>query len=229
MLMAQFPWFEWRGYEEGFWQGIWSAVFNIVALALTAIWVNYFFQRYRLKSTLRQELIDEVDVFTIQLYKPRKIYQSVLNNSTGLWGEDTNGGDTWGEHRLEVVRQLLGEIVEAIGRFRALQVKIVRMFGFHEQLFGHYLAIWKYLKEIRDRMERRQSLYFHHEDPTSVDAFYRLIDRFRLLVANEQIHLRQVGTVRPPMALLEKLRERGNAIYEEFFSQAEVKTEDKRS
>ena len=35
-----------------------------------------------------------------------------------------------------------------------LTLLIVPLFGYHLELFGCYLAIWRYLKQIRGRMER---------------------------------------------------------------------------
>ena len=56
-------------------------------------------------------------------------------------------------------------MVAATGQFRVVQVKLIPLYGHDPEIFAYYLAIWRYLKEIRDRMGRSETLYFHAERP----------------------------------------------------------------
>jgi hypothetical protein len=196
----------------------WQCLAQVVALGVVGFFVNILYQRYRQRATARQELIDDVDTFTARLYKPRKIYQAVLDTAPDLLAGIDDGAQRECR-RVEMLQRCLEEFVEVTGRFRAIQVKLVPLYGFHVELFGYYLAIWRYLKEVRRRMEQRQSLYFHHEQAESADAFYRLIDRFRFRLLVEKISGRSVGPVQPPADLLKQMQQRGDAVYTEFFEQ----------
>ncbi len=164
-----------------------------------------------------------MDTFTDRLYKPRKIYQAVLGPAPDLLAGISD--DLQREcRRVEVLQRCLEEFVDVTGRFRALQVKLVPLYGFHVELFGFYLAIWRYLKEVRRRMEQRQSLYFHHEQAESADAFYRLIDRFRFRLMVEKITGQGAGLVQPPADLLKQMQQRGDAVYAEYFERQQPAT-----
>ncbi len=191
--------------SDAFWQGLWQGVFQLVALGVVGFWVNFVYQRFRTRMAARQELVDEIDQFTIRLYKPRKMYQRALDLGAGSPGRD------------DLVLRSIEEVLDATGRFRSLQVKIVPLFGYHVDLFGYYLAIWRYLKEVRDHMDGGKSLYLHHESPDSADAFYRLMDAFRYRIQIEPTSDQPPGLVQPPPELLQKMKDRGREIHEQFF------------
>lgn len=194
----------------------WQCLAQVVALGVVGFFVNILYQHYRQRSTARQELIDNLDAFTARLYKPRKIYQAVITPTPDLLAGISDA--TQREcRRAELVQRCLEELVEVTGRFRAIQVKLVPLYGFHVELFAYYLAIWRYLKEVRRRMELRESLYFHHERAESADAFYRLIDSFRYRILLEKISGQGIGPVQPPAELLKEMKQRGAAVYAEYF------------
>ena len=132
--------FQSNGFEEGFWSGAWTGAFQLVTLAVVALFVNVLYQRYRQLATARQELINEIDQFTIRLYKPRKAYQRIIEGTGDLLTRipDLERREAW---RIRQVEKLFEEYLQAVGRFRALQVKIMPLFGNHLELFAHYLAI----------------------------------------------------------------------------------------
>jgi hypothetical protein len=199
---------------NGFWQG----VFQLLSLVIVATFGTLVFQRMRDRRIARQALIDEVDAFTINLYKPRKLYQLELADLVAREADPAQTGRTALAHR-DRFRQCLEDLIGVIGGFRSLQIKLVPLYGYDEDLFAHYLAIWWYLKEIRTRMERVETLYFHHENSASVDAFYRLIDEFRYLISTARFAFRPPGHHRPPPAVLEQMRSRSYLVYQRFFLQ----------
>lgn len=208
---------------EGFWPGFWQGVFQLVGLGVIAFGINIVYQRFRARSTARQELVDEIDEFTVSLYRPRKVYQSLLDRTHDPLDGIADAG-LREARRQELRHRQYEDLVSAVGRFRSLQVKIVPLYGYHLDLFGHYLAIWRYLKEIRKRMEGRESLYFHHENSESVDAFYRLIDAFRYRVLVQKFAEKPPGLVRPPPEVLAEMRRQGDVIYAEYFGTGEEKS-----
>jgi len=187
----------------------------LISLGIVAFFGNIVYRRHRERDTARKDLLNEIDQFTINLYKPRKIYQAMVDaDPDPLQGLD---GPLREARRFEIIQKSLEEFVAVVGRFRSLQVTIVPLYGYHEELFSYYLAIWRYLKEIRRRMECRESLYFHHERPESVDAFYRLIDVFRYRVIIARFVRRPPARVRPPQEFLDRMHRRGQEIYQEYF------------
>ncbi len=204
--------------RDAFWQGLWGGVFELVALGGVAVWVNIIYQRIQSRQQRRRDLIDEIDAFSHGLYKPRKLYQATLERPLA---EAVAGALSEGERAALRARRLhdcLSELTEAAGRFRAVQVKLVPLFGFDVELFGYYLAIWRYLREIRKRMERGESLYFHHEGAESADAFYRLVDSFRYRVQVAPSSSERPGLLTPPPALLARMEERGAELYAHYFA-----------
>lgn len=201
---------------DSFWNALWGGVFQLLALAVAGLWVTFVYQRYRAQAAARQELIDEIDAFTVRLYKPRKLYLAVLEESPALLACIPDHGERQA-HRATLMEQCLAELVDAIGRLRSLQVKMVPLYGYHVELFGYYLAIWRYLKEVRHRMERGQSLYTQVGEADSADAFYRLIDSFRYRVLLERVRPRGPGLVQPPDDILKQMQQRGDAIYQQYF------------
>ena len=159
--------------SDAFWNGLWSGVFELIALGLIAGWINLIYQRIKSRQGLRRDLIDDIDSFSSSLYKPRKIYQHLLKQrEQGLDPHD------WENKRLVC----LDEFTSAAGQFRALQVKMVPLYGFDVELFGYYLAVWNALRGIRKRIEKGEDLYEAHENEASSDALYRLLDQFRYRV-----------------------------------------------
>ncbi|MEE2644167.1 MAG: hypothetical protein VYD19_04485 [Myxococcota bacterium] len=71
---------------DAFWQGLWSGVFELIALGLVAGAVNLVYQRQRERSAARRQLGQEIDQFLTQLYAPRKLYQLHLSRA-----EDARG------------------------------------------------------------------------------------------------------------------------------------------
>lgn len=200
--------------SDAFWQGFWGGVFELVALGVVAFVIHILYQRYRDRADARQELIDEIDAFSVGLYKPRKLYQMTVD------GELLDGIADPAERerqRRENIQAALEQLIETVGRFRALQIKIVPLFGYHLELFGCYLAIWRYLKQIRQRMERGQSLFAEGETSASADAFFRLIDGFRYMAQVERSVTAPPPRVQPPRDVLEAMKAAGERIYAVHF------------
>src|SRR5262249_49778938 len=80
-------------------------------------------------------------------------------------------------------------------------------------------AIWRYMKEIRRRMEKGESLYFSNEKPEPGDAFYRLFDSFRYRVSKAGYPWRQPEIAQPPPALLARMRAAGDAVFRQYFGE----------
>jgi hypothetical protein len=201
---------------EGFLPALWGGVFQLVALAIVGLWVNFVYQRYRALAVARQELIDEIDQFAIRLYKPRKLYLAMMEESQALLTCIADAGQRQG-HRAALMEQCLAELIDAIGRLRSFQVKMVPLYGYHVELFGHYLAIWRYMREVRYRMEQGQSLYARPEEAEGADAFYQLIDAFRYRVMTEKVRRHPPQPVLPPDPLLKEMRQRADVIYGRHF------------
>jgi hypothetical protein len=197
-------------------QGFWQGVFQLVALSIAAAFATFIWQRLRARYTLRQELIDGINNFAVSLYKPRKLYQAIIDQSCDPLGKtiESNHRDA---RRLEVVYRALEEVTAATGQFRALQVKIIPLYGHDLEIFAFYTAIWRYLKEVRHRMERSETLYFHAENPDSPDALYYLIDAFRYRVILRPFVSKAPGLARPAPEVLAEMRRRGDEVYREYF------------
>ncbi|HKI34696.1 MAG TPA: hypothetical protein VKA46_22760 [Gemmataceae bacterium] len=201
---------------EGLVPALWAGVFQLAALAVVGLWVNFVYQRYRALAAARQELIDEIDRFAISLYKPRKLYLAMLAESPALLSAIPDAVQRQG-HRAALMEQCLAELIDAIGRLRSLQVKMVPLYGYHVELFGHYLATWRYLKEVRHLMEHGQSLYFHPEDAEGADAFYKLIDTFRYRIMMQKLKRHPPQPIQPPDDLLRQMRQSADVIYDQHF------------
>jgi len=205
--------------SEAFWQGLWQGVFQLAALGAAAVFANFVYQRWRDRSDARRELIDEIDRFSVDLYRPRKVYQSVVEPGSDCLARIADA-DQRERLRIDIARRALEEFTGVVGRFRALQIKLVPLFGFHEELFGHYLAVWRHLKEVRRRMESLKSLLEPGDGRDAADALYRLIDTFRYLAAVEPAAGGAPGRMQPPADVLERMRARGDAIHREHFGDA---------
>jgi hypothetical protein len=204
-------------------QGFWQGVFQLLALAIVAAFGTFIYQRRQARYALREELIESINQFAINLYKPRKLYQAIIDQTCDPLANLSNSSQRE-EQRLETIYRALDEVVAATGQFRVVQVKLIPLYGHDREIFGYYMAIWRYLKEIRHRMGRSETLYFHSERPDSPDAFYLLIDAFRYQIMVSPIVRRPPVLAKPSSEVLEKLRCRGDEIYAEFFSEPTVGT-----
>jgi hypothetical protein len=199
-------------FVQGFWQG----VFQLLGLAIVAAFGTFIYQRKQARYRLRDELIDSINQFAISLYKPRKLYQGILDQTCDPLAHFTDSSHREAR-RLETIYRALEDVVAATGQFRVLQVKLIPLYGHDPEIFGFYMAIWRYLKEVRDRMGRSETLYFHAEGPDSPDAFYLLIDAFRYRVMLRPFVRRPPGLAKPSPTLLAELRRRGDEVYAEYF------------
>jgi hypothetical protein len=214
----------WLFEQDAIAHGLWQGVFQLVALGIVAAFGTFIFQRLSAKYTLRDELIEAINDFSISLYKPRKVYQSIIDKTCDPLGVLPDPGQREAR-RLEMIYRSLEEIVLATGQFRALQVKIVALYGHDLEIFSYYMAIWRYLKEIRHRMGNSESLYFQTEGPESSDAFYVLIDAFRYRVMMQSFARTSPGLERPEKSVIDEMRRRGDLVYAKYFSDAQKKPE----
>ncbi len=204
-------------------QGFWEGVFQLLALAIVAAFGTFIYQRRQARYALREELIESINQFAIKLYKPRKLYQAIIDQTCDPLANLTNSSHRE-EQRLETIYRALDEVVAATGQFRVVQVKLIPLYGHDREIFGYYMAIWRYLKEIRHRMGRSETLYFHAERPDSPDAFYLLIDAFRYQIMVSPFVRRPPLLAKPSSEMLEKLRRRGDEIYAEFLGEPEAQS-----
>ncbi len=204
--------FDYNAFVQGFWGGL----FQLVALGLAAAFATFIYQARKARLDLRDELIDSINQFAIRLYKPRKLYQATIDGTCDPLARiaDPTQRET---RRLETIQHALEEVIAATGEFRVLQVKLIPLYGHDPEIFGYYMAIWRYLKEIRDRMGRGDTLYFHAENPESPDAFYLLIDAFRYRVILRPFVSSPPGLAKPTADVLAALRQKGNEVYAEYF------------
>jgi hypothetical protein len=207
---------DWKAAEAALWNGL----AQLIVLAIVGFVANIVIRRFKEVSTARQELLDQIDQFSIHLYKPRKIYQVMIDRRADLLCEISNPGEREA-CRLAAIHQALYELVDATGRLRTFQVKIIQLYGYNIDLLAHYLAIWRYMKEVRRRMEKGESLYTRSEKPESGDAFYRLFDSFRYRVSVARYTWRRPSLVHPPAELLAEMRKAGDAVYAEYFGPVE--------
>jgi hypothetical protein len=197
-------------------QGFWQGVFKLLALTIIAAFGTFIFQRRQARYTLREELIDSINQFAVSLYKPRKLYQAIIDQSCDPLAHIADASHREAR-RLETIYRALEDVIAATGQFRVVQVKLIPLYGHDPEIFAYYLAIWRYLKEVRDRMGRSETLYFHAERPDSADSFYSLIDSFRYRIMLRPFVRRPPGLARPAEAVLAELRRRGDEVYAEFF------------
>jgi hypothetical protein len=116
--------------------------------------------------------------------------------------------------------------VAATGRFRTLQVEIIRLYGYEMNLLAYYLAIWRYLKYIRRQIERGQSLYAPGEQPGSEDAFYNLFDMFRFEVSVARFVYRAPKAAKPPSSVVAGMRCQGDLLFDRYLGAAEQRDPD---
>ena len=193
--------------SEAFYNGLWGGVFELIALGLVAGWVNLVYQRIRSRQDLRRDLIDEIDQFSTALYKPRKMYQFLIEHNN-----EGQGNNTWQVERWTCLR----EFTDAAGRFRAIQVKLVPLFGFDIEVFAHYLAVWQAVREVRKRMEKGEDLYAEHESNSSSDALYRLLDQFRYRAQTTPSIKQKPGLLAPSAGVEEAIKQRALEIHQKY-------------
>jgi hypothetical protein len=202
--------------ETAFAQGFWQGFFQLLALAVAAAFGTFIYQRRQARYTLRDELIESINQFAVNLYKPRKLYQAILDQTCDPLAHLADSSHREAR-RLETIYRALEDVIAATGQFRVVQVKLIPLYGHDREIFGYYLAIWRYLKEIRDRMGRSETLYFHAERPDSPDAFYLLIDAFRYQIMLRPMVSRPPVLAKPSDTVLAELRRRGDEVYAAFF------------
>ncbi len=198
-------------------QGFWQGLFQLLALAIVAAYGTFIYQRRQARFALRAELIESINQFAINLYKPRKLYQAIIDQTCDPLADLADPSHRE-ERRLETIYRALDEVVAATGQFRVVQVKLIPLYGHDPKIFGYYMAIWRYLKEIRYRMGRSETLYFHTERPGSPDAFYLLIDAFRYQFMVSPIVRIPPVLARPSSDVRANLRRRGDEICAEFLN-----------
>lgn len=191
----------------------WGAVFQLCVLAIAGLVANIIFRRFRDRSTARQELLNDIDLFSVQLYKPRKIYQIMVEQPEQLLAGVCTA-EQRDIHRLQAIHQALQELTEATGRFRTLQVALIGLYGFNLDLLAHYLAIWTYLKELRHRMEKGESLVVGQKPKG--DAFYHLFDNFRYRVSVATF-APPPKLVQPPPDVLAEMQRAGDVVFKQHF------------
>jgi hypothetical protein len=198
---------------EAFWQGLFGGIFELLVLSAVAFFVNIIYQRKQDLARAKRDLIDEIDDFSNSFYAPRKSYQSLIDDPA-LFGEllDEQNKKIYLH---QAMYDQLNEITQAIGRFRAIQVKIVPLFGYDIEIFAYYLAIWKYLKLIRSKMERRQSL--QPENPNQKDLFYKMIDEFRYRIQVTRLIKQAPPMIYPPQQILDEMYQKSEKIYAKYF------------
>lgn len=209
-------WVLWAEINAPIVNAFWSAVFQLLVLAIVGLVANVIYRRFRDRSTAREDLLNEIDQFSVQLYKPRKMYQIMIEQPENLLAQVCTP-----EHRevyrLQSIHQSLQELTDATGRFRTLQVALIGLYGFNMDLLAHYLAIWSYLKDLRHKMEKGQSLLAAGEKPESGDAFYRLFDSFRYRVSVARF-APPPRLVHPPPEVLAEMQKAGAVVYKQYFA-----------
>jgi len=206
----------WAEFSAPIVNAFWSAVFQLLVLAIAGVVANLIFRRFRDRSAARLDLLDEIDQFGVQLYKPRKMYQIMVQHPEELLPKVCTA-EQREVYRLQAIHQSLQELTDASGRFRTLQVSLIGLYGFNIDLLAHYLAIWSYLKELRHRMEKGEPLISDDDQGKSGDAFYRLFDSFRYRVSVAR-YAPPPNVVQPPPELLAEMQKAGEAVYKQYFA-----------
>jgi hypothetical protein len=211
---------DWAAAERAFW----TALGQLVVVGVVGFVANIVYKRYRDLSTARQELLKNIDEFSHALYKPRKLYQVMVDLTTDLLPDVCTHRERE-LRRLETIHQALADLVAATGRFRTFQVEIIRLYGYNMDLLSHYLAIWHYLKRTRRCMERGATLYFPGEQPGAEDAFYNLFDAFRYRISVARFVHRAPAAAKPPESIIAEMRRQGDAVFDRYFGGAQSELE----
>ena len=201
--------------SEAFLEGLWGGIFEVIALGIVGFWVNVVYHRVQVRKKQRQMLVDDLDRFSTALYPPRKLYQALLDRPEIIaYIQDEQERDLY---KMNLLNQYLGELTQCAGQFRALQVQLIPLFGYHIKLFAYYMAIWRYIRQVRKRMEQKQTLYFHHETPSSSDAFYRLLDQFRYQIQITPSIKHKATLLSIPPDIQIKIQEEADELYHTYF------------
>ena len=209
---------DWAAAEHAFW----TAISQLIVVGVAGFVANIVYKRYRDLSTARQELLKNIDEFSHAMYKPRKLYQVMIDRTSDLL-PDLCTHQERDVRRLETIHQAMAELVAATGRFRTFQVEIIRLYGYNMDLLSPYLAIWRYLKYTRHCMERGASLYLPGEQPGSEDAFYNLFDTFRFRISVARFVHSSPAAAKPPHKVIAEMRRQGDEVFDRYF--AGVRTE----
>ncbi len=216
MLFAQ----GWAAAENAFW----TAVSQLFVVGVAGFVANIIYRRYRDLSTARQELLKNIDEFSHALYKPRKLYQVMIDCTTDLLPTVCTPNERE-VRRLDTIHEALADLVSATGRFRTFQVEIIRLYGYNMDLLSHYLAIWRYLKFTRRCMERGVSLYLPGEQPGSEDAFYNLFDAFRFRISVARFVYNSPAAAKPPDSIIAEMRRQGDEVFDHYFNAPRTESE----
>jgi hypothetical protein len=211
---------DWAAAESAFW----TAAGHLVVVGVAGFVANILYKRYRDLATSRQELLKNIDEFSFALYKPRKLYQVMIDLTTDLLPEVCTARERE-VRRLETIHQAMSDLVAATGRFRTFQVEIIRLYGYNMELLSHYLAIWRYLKHTRRRMERGASLYFPGEHSGSEDAFYNLFDAFRFRISVARFVHTAPSAAKPADSVVADMRRLGDEVFDQYFTTARTDQE----
>jgi hypothetical protein len=206
---------DWAAAERA----LWTAIGQLIVVGVAGFVANIVYKRYRDLSTARQDLLKSIDEFSLALYTPRKLYQVMIDGRSDLL-PDLCTHQERELRRLETIHRALADLVAATGRFRTFQVEILRLYGYNMDLLSHYLAIWRYLKDTRRRMERGASLYLPGERPGSEDAFYNLFDVFRFRVSVARLVHTAPAAAKPPDSIIAEMRKRGDDVFDQYFGVA---------
>jgi hypothetical protein len=109
-------------------QGFWQGVFELLALSIIAAFGTFIFQRRQARYTWREELIDSINQFAINLYKPRKLYQAIIDQTCDPLAHIADASHREAR-RLETIYRALEDVVAATGQFRVVQVKLIPLYG----------------------------------------------------------------------------------------------------
>lgn len=208
-------------FESIDWKAAQPALFHalsqLAVIGIAGFFANIIIRRYKEVMTAREDLLKDIDQFGIQIYKPRKIYEAMIDRCQELLPSVCNAEERE-KRRLETIHRVLDELVDATGRLRTFQVKIVQVYGFNMDLLAHYLAIWRFTKEMRRKMEKGESLYPAGARPQG-DAFFRLFDSFRYRVSSAKYLWRTPKLVQPSPELLAEMRAAGARVYVQYFGE----------
>jgi hypothetical protein len=92
-------------------------------------------------------------------------------------------------------------------------------------LLSHYLAIWRFLKFTRQRMEIGASLYLPGEQPGSEDAFHNLFDVFRFRISVARFVHNAPVAAKPPVSVIAEMRHQGDGVFDHYFAAARPERE----
>lgn len=206
--------------NQAFLEGFWGGVFEVIALGIVGFWINIVYQKVQSRKKQRQTLVDDLDAFSTALYPPRKLYQALLDRPEIIAHIEDEQERTM--YKMKLLNQYLSEFTHCAGQFRALQVQLIPLFGYDVNLFGYYMAVWRYVRQLRKRMEQKQTLYFHHETPSSSDAFYRLLDQFRYQIQTTPSIQSKPSRLSIPTEIQRQIQTQADEIYQTYFGSEET-------